>query len=176
MTVGLSENVKKEELSMCYSHALASCCGLNFEKPRIDNDSVDVELVLRGMKTHWIYSSPRLFIQFKATSSALFDKDGNLKFKINKKNYDDLRRPSQVHRILVVFCLPRDKKSVEYFTTHVLLNGFSFWLSLHGMPQLKQRQQNITLTIPKSNVISDNTFIKMLENSACNLPLEEGLS
>jgi len=141
MSVGLTENIKKEELSMCYSHALAAWGGLNFEKPRIDNDSVDAELVLRGMKDNWKFSSPRLFIQFKATASADFDSKGNLKFVLSKKNYDDLRNPSQVPRILVIFCIPRGVNTVEHHGTKTSINGTCYWASLEGMPQIKNTKK-----------------------------------
>jgi hypothetical protein len=175
MAVGLTKNLIKEELSMCYSHALASSCGLNFERPRIDNDSVDAELVYRGKKDKWIFSSPRIFIQFKATSSPRVDKDGNLKFTLGKKNYDDLRLRSQIYRVLVVCCLPNNTKYVEHHPTHVHLKGKSFWFSLLGLPSLRQSQKNIFIKIPKTNIIDEKTFLKMLENSACDRPLSEGL-
>ena len=154
MTVGLTKNLIKEELSMCYSHALASSCGLNFEKPRIDNDSVDAELVYRGKKDNWIFSSPRLFIQFKATSSPKLDKNGDLKFTLSRKNYDDLRLRSQNYRILVLCCLPNNGKYVEHHPAHVHIKGASFWLSLLEMPALKRSQKNVVVTIPKNNLVS----------------------
>jgi hypothetical protein len=173
MNVGLSDSIQKEELSICYTHTLSAWRCINFEQHRIDNDSIDIELIYRGKKNGWDYSSPSLWIQLKSTSVAKFNRDGNLRFKINKKNYNDLRKQSQTPRILVVLCL--QKHYVECNNSQLIINGNAYWISLLGRPPLSISQNSITINIPKTNIITDNTFVKMLENTACSRPLAEGL-
>lgn len=175
MGIGLSDSIHKEELSICYTHTLAAWRGINFEQRRIDNDSIDFELIYRGKKCEWAYSSPSLWIQLKATTVAKFDNNGNLKFRIDKKNYDDLRSKTQTPRILVILCLPKSKNYVEYHPAHLTIHGKAFWVSLLGEPPLRKSQHSITVTIPENNIITENTFIKMLENTANDRSLDEGL-
>ena len=107
-TGGMSENEQKQQLSVAYVHAVAARAGYASQVFHVDDDSIDVQLAARGMvHQHAVLRSPRIDIQLKATSQPVL-KESHLTFPLPVKNFNDLRQPVLVPRILVVLLLPED--------------------------------------------------------------------
>src|SRR5438045_2674409 len=108
----MDENEQKQQLSIAYLHAVASAAGFACQVPGVDDDSVDRTIVARG----WVHKksilrSPKIDVQLKSvTGDALKERKTYFKFRLNKKNYDDLRNRAMVPRLLVVLLLPRDQR------------------------------------------------------------------
>ena len=115
--------------------------------PEPDRDSVDLRVQAGGPRR------PALDLQLKATTSLDQPSDGFLRFRLNIKNYDDLRVATQTPRLLVVLELPRNQSQWMTVTSEELvLRRRAYWLSLregydpgsrtgirHGSPSRQQR-------------------------------------
>ena len=88
----MTENDIKEELSYAYVHAVASRAGFACDRPKLDRDSVDIEIRAHGrVADDSILYSPILEIQAKATCLDLQSDQAEFSFDLPIKNYDDLR-------------------------------------------------------------------------------------
>jgi hypothetical protein len=94
----LSIQDRQEALSRAYASAVAA--GYMTYVPDYDRDSIDLGFMAAGRMR------PNLHAQLKATINLRRTAD-IFKFVIKKKNYDDLRLPTQVPRIMVVLALPK---------------------------------------------------------------------
>jgi hypothetical protein len=108
----MDENEQKQQLSIAYLHAVASAAGFACQPPAVDNDSVDRTLVARGwLHSKAIFRSPKIDVQMKSLSREhLREHETALTFRLNRKNYDELRHRAQVPRLLVVLLLPRQRE------------------------------------------------------------------
>src|SRR5205823_3824610 len=108
----MDENEQKQQLSIAYLHAVASAAGFACQSPGVDDDSVDRTIVARG----WVHKlsvlrSPKIDVQLKSiVREPLTAAERSFTFRLNQKNYDDLRHRSMVPRLLVVFLLPRQRR------------------------------------------------------------------
>ena len=74
----LSNEVRKEKLSLAWITAMAAVAGHTWSIPDTDSDSVDLTLSAKGPRR------PKLDIQMKATASAQVKSDG-LHFRLGRK-------------------------------------------------------------------------------------------
>ena len=96
----LTDNQRKEKLSQAFVAALAARDGHMFQQgPDPDMDSIDAT-VRSGPP-----SREAVDLQLKATSSALTGPAG-LRFRLKRKNYNDLATDRAVPLVLVVLELP----------------------------------------------------------------------
>lgn len=139
-------NQQKEQFSRAYVKAVATVAGFSLFDPTVDDDSVDVLIAQKGGKG--TVRSPRIDLQLKCTSRNLIN-DGEIKFPLSIKNYDDLRPENvQVPRILVVIVVPDDVQSwLEQTENKLSMYHCGYWKSLRGMPDT-QNETNITISIP----------------------------
>ena len=164
----MDENEQKQQLSMAYLHAVASAAGFACQAPGVDDDSVDRTVVARGwVHTNAILRSPKIDIQLKSmVREPLTATDRSLTFRLNRKNYDDLRHRAMVPRLLVVFLLPRQRRRWLEQTDEWMLSRYAaYYLSLSGMPEARQRGK-VPVTIPRKNLLSvDNLRRLMIQAS-----------
>jgi hypothetical protein len=113
--------------------------------PEIDRDSVDVSIAAGGA------FRPQLNAQLKATIR--LPKSGEfLKFSLKKKNYDDLRVPTMVPRILIVLALHKLPKHWVNVSAHrLIMRRCAYWLSLRDAPELPPEQATTTIQSPIAN-------------------------
>ena len=99
----LTDNQRKEKLSHAFIAALAARDGHMFQQgPDPDMDSIDAT-VRTGPP-----GREALDLQLKATSNALTGPAG-LRFRLKRKNYNDLATDRAVPLVLVVLELPSDE-------------------------------------------------------------------
>src|SRR5437773_330638 len=101
---------REEALSRAYASAIAAGAGYLTYQPDFDRDSVDIGFSAGGGMR------PNLHAQLKATIN-LRKRGLNFRFSLKKKNYDDLREPTQVPRIVIVLALP--DKDVDWLDVSV---------------------------------------------------------
>ncbi|HEU4428784.1 MAG TPA: DUF4365 domain-containing protein [Myxococcota bacterium] len=106
MLIGPGETWQMEEFGEAYVRAVASVAGVTVDRPRVDNDSVDLRFSKR------LSSGPihavSLEAQLKTTAADIL-RAGHLAFPLEMKNYDDLRPANvMVPRILIVVLVPPD--------------------------------------------------------------------
>jgi hypothetical protein len=136
----------EEALSRAYASAVAAGAGyLTYNPADFDRDSVDIGFSAGGQMR------PHLHAQLKATVD-LRKADVSYRYKIKKKNYDDLRVATAVPRIIVVLSLPRDqKKWLDISVARLIMRRCAFWATLAGEPDLPDGQQSKTIKISQAN-------------------------
>jgi len=157
-------NSQKEQFSVAYLHALASVAGLQLVRSVVDDDSVDVQLARSGNR------SPQLAIQLKCSSAlSLRTEDFSLRLKL--KNYEDLRRPTMVPRILVVVHVP--ESVVEWLTEEedqTILRHRAYWLSLLGEEEHAPtrpsdwQESNVRVWVPRGDRLTAARLQEMMDN------------
>jgi hypothetical protein len=160
----LTLNQIKEELSLSYVHAVSVSSTFQVEAPRIDNDSIDVMIRSKGYLTsESVLSSAELHVQLKATINLNLNAETNeFIFPLVQKNYDELRQPSMVPRILVVLSLPEDQNLwISHGENDLILRSCAYWVSLLGKPA-SGNETSTTVRIPKANIFSPETIKQLL--------------
>ena len=160
----MGPNSQKEQFSVAYLHALASVAGLQLVRSVVDDDSVDVQLARSGNR------SPQLAIQLKCSSAlSLRTEDFSLRLKL--KNYEDLRRPTMVPRILVVVhCARVGGRVADGEEDQMILRHRAYWLSLLGEEEHAPirpsdwQESKVTVRVPRGNLLTAARLQKMMDN------------
>jgi hypothetical protein len=160
----MDENEQKQQLSIAYLHAVASAAGFACQPPGVDEDSVDRTVVARGWlheKASW--RSPNIDMQLKSFARRpLTAGEPSFTFRLNKKNYNDLRHRAMVPRLLVVFLLPRERiQWIEQDDERLLSRHAAYYVSLFGMPEATQRGK-VPVRIPRKNLLSVDNLRRLM--------------
>lgn len=151
----LSTTDREEAFSRAYVAALAAAAGYTTSQPDFDRDSIDVTICAGGNVR------PQINAQLKATIN-LREVEGDYRFTLSMKNYDDLRRPTLVPRILIVLHLPRDEPDwLTISPDELILRRCAYWASLRGLPDVPD-QQTVTVTIPSPNLLTVTSLQEMM--------------
>jgi len=144
----MDPNKQKEEFNYAYVCALAAHAGLNRGHFSVDDDSIDVTFQAKGSFGPGRLRSPLIQIQLKCTSQDLVS-DEAIKFKLSRKNYDDLRSNDYVvPRYLVVLIVPEDKGAwLQYNDDHIALYNSCYWLSLKNFDPT-DNDTSVTVDVP----------------------------
>jgi hypothetical protein len=153
----MDENEQKQQLSIAYLHAVASAAGFVCLAPRVDNDSVDQMIVASGwIHKKAVWRSPKIDVQLKSIArEPLTAVDRSFTFRLKKKNYDDLRHPVMVPRLLVVLLLPRQRN------LRVLTRYAAYYASLLGMPEATQRGK-VPVTLLRKNLLTVDNLCRLM--------------
>jgi hypothetical protein len=164
----MDENEQKQQLSMAYLHAVASAAGFACQAREVDDDSVDRTIVARGwLHEKALFRSPKIDVQLKSlTRKPLADGETSFTFRLNRKNYDDLRHRAQVPRLLVVLLLPRDPGQwVEQGDDQMVTRYAAYYLSLAGMGDAPQRSK-VPVELPRTNLLSVAALHRLMEQAS----------
>ncbi len=150
----MTDNEQKQQLSIAYVHAVAARAGFACERPKVDDDSVDLQIGASGaVHDEAVIRSPRIELQLKSTAQDHLS-NGHLAFPLPIKNYDDLRGETLVPRLLVVFQLPEDSSRwLEQTEEQMISRRCAFWLSLRGEPETKNTK-TVTVRLPRENIFT----------------------
>ena len=99
----MTENLRKEQLSLAYVRLVSSIAGFSCSRPELDIDGIDLLVHSSGQLDP---RSPSIGLQLKATADVTMLRPDRVAFPLSRKNYDDLRRHTQSPRFLVVMLLP----------------------------------------------------------------------
>lgn len=170
MTMEMDENQKKEQFSKAFVCAVSAQSGLRVDSITVDDDSID--LIIRGRNFKGIFRNPQIDIQLKCTSSDNEDRE-YFKFVLPIKNYNDLRGTNlSTPRYLFVLVVP---DNCQDWLTHE--NEFStikhccYYYSLINHPETNNKT-NITLHIPRTQKLTSESMIKLLEDASNGLTME----
>lgn len=138
MGITTSNNDIKERLSIAYASAVAARAGCQIAKFDIDKDSIDV--IIRPV------SGPRcqVNLQMKATSDDI-TQNGEVKFSLPIKNYNDLRDTSDViPHYLVILKMPADpQKWLEQNADELAIRSVAYFGNLFGLPTVANTTSRI---------------------------------
>jgi hypothetical protein len=154
----LSDNDRKEQLSLAYMHALAAFCGYSWSTPSLDRDSVDIEVRSRTSRFAGVA------FQLKATSSPDWSAEG-LKFQLKAKNHNELVPAAvQTPRLLAVMVLPEDEDDwLRVDNRELVMRRCVWWLSLRG--RTPTEQGSVQVTIPKANSLQPDALRDLIRRS-----------
>lgn len=158
----------KEDLSICYLKTIATIQGIAVERIEHDEDSVDVIVKkVLDMGSNMQFNS-QISVQLKSTSSSSqysINKDG-VSYKLKVKNYNDLCMPASMPSILALLILPEDKGEwIKWTPKELMIKGKMFWLSLQNR-ELSDNKENVTVKIPKENVLNVDTIEDLIQKAA----------
>ena len=157
----LSSEGREEALSKAYALVVAAAAG--YTTAVYDFDRSGIDLLVQGGG----HLSPLLALQLKATINLrpLRAMDGSLfSFPLKGENYESLRRPTQIPRLLVVLDLPAQEAEWTTITTEELvLRRCAYWLNLNGCPESTRVRP--TVYIPKSQVFDVPGLHRLMEQS-----------
>jgi Domain of unknown function (DUF4365) len=155
----LSIQDRQEALSRAYAAVIAAGAGYATYAPDFDRDSIDLGFSAGGRMR------PNLHVQLKATIN-LRKAGDHFKFLLKKKNYDDLRAPTQVPRVLVVLALPKKEEGwLNVSVKQLVVKRCAYWLSLRDSPELPDGQQSITVALPAANTFDVDGLRRLMEQA-----------
>lgn len=170
---------QKEHFSIAYIQAMVATCGFNYNTPKIDDHSVDMEVFTtypyNPEQSHLI-TDPRICLQLKATERLEF-KNGVASFSLSKKNYDDLRAMGyQNPRYLIILDLPKSTAQwLKHKKKFMALKNHFYWVSLANLANSKNRTK-VNITVPINQRLTTETLIKMLEKARTGERYEQEIS
>ncbi len=142
----LTDNDRKAELSFAYIAALAAHAGYTCQRgPQPDVASVDA--TIRSGDA----SCTQFDVQLKATSAPSRGTDG-LRFRLSRKNYNDLVADRTTPLLLIVLELPAaDADWLECTVEHLTMRRCGWWASLSG--RAPTDGETTTIVIPEAQRI-----------------------
>lgn len=164
----MEHNLRMEQFSRAYVHALAATVGYGCTRPEVDDDSID--MIVSATGGSGTRRSPRLELQLKSHAMDL-PTGPSISYPLKVKNYNELRVATFVPRILVLVVVPRN---IDEWTKHseeqLVLRRCGYWLSLHGMEETTNAS-SVTVTVPRTQVFNVEALRGMMERiSAGDMP------
>ena len=151
-----------EQLSIAYVRAVAAQAGWKIGAINVDTDSGD------GILMSDVGNCPRIEFQLKSTARDIMRGDG-LHFPLSVKNYNDLRKETDVPRILIVMWMPKNEADrLNQTEEELCVRHCCYWASLEGEPPT-QNVETVTVVVPVGNV-----FDAAQLNNMTNLIDQEG--
>ena len=164
----MNDKIYEEDLSISYLRAVAAKAEVDVNVKRRDVHSQDVELIRQISTSNCEEFVVNLTIQLKATFSEYTETDTTIKYPLKVKNYNDLRKKCTTPIILGLLILPKEKEEwVNQTATELTLKYCMYWLNLKGAPET-ENDVSITVEIPKSQVLSSDTIINLMQRIADN--------
>ena len=164
----MNEKIFEEDLSISYLRAVAAKAEVDVNVKRRDVHSQDVELTRQIITAGGEVFVVNLNVQLKATFSEYTEMDTTIKYPLKVKNYNDLRKKSTTPIILGLLILPKEKEDwVNQTATELTLKYCMYWLNLKGAPET-ENDVSVTVEIPKSQILSSNSMIDLMQRIADN--------
>ena len=149
---------QKEEFSVAYVHAIAASAGCAVDRPKVDNESVDVEV--RSNLSYQKFDNPRIDLQLKCTASLQGHAKGVLKHKIPVHNYNALVSTRRViPLLLVVVHVPKsvDRWIHQDNRMRADLRFCAYWCAFRGKAR-STNSTSVTVSIPRSQVFTPSVI------------------
>lgn len=150
---------RKEQFNVAYVGAMAAQAGINPARTEVDDDSVDIYLV--GKNYPGRIRNPQIHVQFKCTARNLIS-GSNIKFRLKRKNYDDLRGANVLcPQYLAVLLVPADMiEWTEHNAQGMLLRHACYWLSIRDYPDTSAT--SVTVDVPLSQRLTAVELERMM--------------
>ena len=155
----LSSADQEEALSLVYAKAVAAHAGYVTAKRDYDRDGVDLQIVAGGQMR------PALDVQLKATSTLSESGDSVVRFPLKVGNYDLLREPTMIPRLLILLDLPNDSdRWVTITDDELVLRHRAYWLNLRDAEETLNRW-TVTVSIPRENLFTVESLRDLMDQS-----------
>lgn len=143
-------NDRQEPFSISYISAIATASGygVDMHNTAINPDRSSIDLSITQTARPLI---PELKIQAKCTYHHKPEKN-HMPFKIEKKNYDDIRENVNPHLLVIVHVPEVSSKWVVCNENSTILSHSCYFYSLKGLEEIKTKTK--TLKIPLSNQLN----------------------
>lgn len=154
---------QQEQFSLAYIRSIASVAGYSIEEIHVDVDSIDLTITQCGNDEEYPMIEG-LRVQLKCTYAHTPNVEkGCIKFPLDVKNYNDLRRKSLNPRVLVVLHTPKDLDSwLKHSDDCLTLYHNAYWLSLRDYP-ITENKENITIDVPLSQKFTVDELTKLMD-------------
>ncbi len=150
---------RKEALSRAYVAAVAAGAGYTLALQDFDRDGVDVQIRAGGAMR------PSLDIQLKATVRLSEGREGGFRYPLPRRNYDLLREPTLVPRILVVLDLPRDEgRWIDISANNLTMRRCAYWTGIAGFPETAN-EETVTVALEKRNRFDIENLKDLMERA-----------
>lgn len=162
----LTSAQRKADLSFSYLSALAAMAGYACDRgPYIDMDTVDATVRAGGGRR------PVFDVQLKATSSPEWHGDG-LHYRLDRRDYNNLREPRTLRTILVVLELPKNEADwAECTSESLILRRCAWWESLEGADEISAGSK--TVIIPERQRFDLDVLRDIVARIRGRLPIKE---
>ena len=155
----LGPSDRKEALSRAYVAAVAAGAGYTLAVQDFDRDGVDVQVRAGGAMR------PSLDIQLKATVRLGEGGDDDFRYPLPRRNYDLLREPTIVPRILVVLDLPREEgRWISMSAEELVMRRCAYWANIAGFPETSNTE-TVTVAIGKRNRFDTEGLGNLMERA-----------
>jgi hypothetical protein len=155
----ISTNDREEALSRAYVSAVAAGAGYVTAQPNLDRDGVDIEIHAGGQ------SRPQLNIQLKATINLGEEVSGAYRYALKRRNYDLLREPTMVPRILVVLALP--PAQIDWLNVtpeQLIIRRCAYWASLMGFSET-QNKESVTINLDSTKKFDIDGLKRLMDRA-----------
>lgn len=160
----MTEQHIKEELSFAYTQAISAYAGMKCEQ-RTKDYGIDGSIHdIKYYKARKRYGESGFSIDFqlKATVNAKIVR-GIIKYDLEVKNYRDLIDTEVGNpRILILYCLPREKEEwVNILNDELKLRKCAYWCSLRGYPDVANKER-IRIAFPDTQRFTTDELIRLM--------------
>lgn len=144
---------RQEALSLAYVHAVAAACGMTHSVPSKDY-GIDISLYdVERRGDHFSQTGWQLDLQVKSSTSVI-ETRSSVHYDLTRKAYDDMRFPTDRHRILIVCILPVDESLwLRQTRVKLELRGCVYWTSLRDRPAVRNKR-SVRIAIPKRQLFT----------------------
>lgn len=152
---------QQEQFSKAYIRAVSAVAGCNLAEPEVDDDSIDITL-----STKRFPKKPKLDIQLKCHMHDTCINESGLRYRLERKNYDDLRTTDVlVPRILTIVVVPKQIEDwLSQSDDEAMIRYCAYWVSLRGHPE--KDQTKITVSIPQLNRVTSEGLNELMQKIA----------
>lgn len=164
----MDDNKKKELYSIACVNSLAAVCGHSTSLCNTDLESIDMQFVGHGFSANSIYISPEIKVQLKCTSKFKITDNHVVWNDLKIKNYNDLRRPSQLPSYLFLILVPNNNMlwiTKSYPCRGLSANFAGFWYSLEGKPEISNSTK-VTVKIPLEQQLDYDGFTYLMSEAS----------
>ena len=148
---------RMEQFSFAYVRAVAA----HADCAVTDNHYPDINSKDGTISADWGRRRPKIDFQAKATSQDVL-RDGSVRFRLPRSDYDNLRRRDTVPHILIVLLMPKDEADwLNQTSEELAMRRCAYWMSLEGMSK-SPNVSTVTVHVPVSQTFDSAQLRDMM--------------
>lgn len=148
----------EEALSVALVRAIAARAGFATGIPDVDREGIDLTIYAGG------HIRPRIDVQIKATINPRFQR-GAVTFDLKRRNYDLLRGPTMVPRLLILVVLPPlETDWLSSTDKQLTIRRCGYWVSLADAPD-RDNTSTVAVRIPTRNLLTARSLHVLMQRS-----------
>ena len=148
---------RMEQFSFAYVRAVAA----HADCAVTDNHYPDINSRDGTISADWGLRRPKIDFQAKATSQDVL-RDGAVRFRLPRSDYNNLRRRDTVPHILIVLLMPKDDADwLNQTSEELTMRRCAYWMSLEGMVE-SPNVSTVTVRVPVSQMFDSGQLRDMM--------------